>query len=299
MGSYLLSLPERVLRSAATLAAALVQELGSVALPSGVRRTKLYRALVEQTLRFLIEQVGGVEGKFPDETKLAENFIVRRTAGNGLELIGILTFHASPVWVLAALADLSGAGRQLIQEISASLKQEGLLDPNTQFETVDQLLDGLESSSGRLAETVNTPPLDVAGLRQEWAAIRAAAAKIPTPELPDIDGLRRQWTDLQDEAHRQDRSVFELSSLMALSALRRLPANLVWLSKAGSLAIRRAGAFYAGGLLEHYQTTLREIRDKGFWTHWRDEFRPYLRAAAGQFSPQRLSLTERWLKRSH
>ena len=92
-----------------------------------------------------------MEGVYATEEQLAENFLLRRTAGNGIELVGILAFRASPVWVLAALADVSGAGRYLIQEITGSLKDEGLLDRETEFANVDQMLDGLERSAGRLA----------------------------------------------------------------------------------------------------------------------------------------------------
>ncbi len=120
-----------------------MREIGDVAVPAALRRTRLYRSLVDSTLRFLIEQVGQVEGAYPGESTLAENFIVRRAAGNGLELIGILAFRASPVWVMAALADLSGTGRHLIREIAQSLQQQGLLAPDTRFETMDQILDGL------------------------------------------------------------------------------------------------------------------------------------------------------------
>jgi hypothetical protein len=56
---YLLSLPERVARSALGLGAGTARELGQVALPA-VREGRLYQNLVEATLRFLIEQVGGV-----------------------------------------------------------------------------------------------------------------------------------------------------------------------------------------------------------------------------------------------
>jgi len=114
--------------------------------------------MVEVTLRFLIEEVGQVEGIFPTETGLAQNFLLRRTASHGIELLGLLTLHASPVWVLAALADVTGAGRKLIQEISQALKDEGLLDPETNFETMDQMLDGLEKSSAHLAQALNLPP---------------------------------------------------------------------------------------------------------------------------------------------
>ncbi|HYP15307.1 MAG TPA: hypothetical protein VEQ63_15365, partial [Bryobacteraceae bacterium] len=96
-------MPERVLRSTAALTAGIVRELGDVALPGFVRKTRLYQTLVDSSLRFLIEQVGQVEGTYPSSEALAENFLLRRTAGNGLEMIGILAFRASPVWVLAAL----------------------------------------------------------------------------------------------------------------------------------------------------------------------------------------------------
>src|SRR6266705_1566454 len=203
---YLLSLPERVLRSATALAGGLLREIGEVTIPRTIRRSQLYQNLVEATLRFLIEQVGQVGGVYPTEDKLTEDFLLRRTAGNGIELIGILAFRASPVWVLAALADASGAGRYLIREIADCLKEEGLLDRGSDFTTVDEMLGGLEASAGRLASTFNTPPLDVATLRQEWAGLRRDLSRIPPKELPPIDALRDIWTDIKQEARKQDRT---------------------------------------------------------------------------------------------
>jgi hypothetical protein len=293
---YLLSLPERALRSMSALSAGLLRELSEVALPRAVRRTRLYTALVENTLRFLIENVGQVEGAYPPQGKLADNFAMRRFAGNGIELIGLLTFSASPVWVLAALADLSGTGRQLIREIAQSLKDEGLLATGADYETIDQLLDGLEGAAGRLAETANTPPLDVASLRREWSDLRREAAKIPTPHLPPGDALGRCWEELKTTAAVQGRPVFQVSTLMALSAVSRVPENVLWLSRCAKGAARRTGQIFAGVLLDHYSATMQEIRGTGFVAYWVREFRPYLKAAASQFSPRRVTLTERMLR---
>ena len=80
---YLLSLPERVVRSASAIAAGLVREIGDATLPAGVRRTRLYRTMVLRTLRFMIEQIGQVEGTFPPDGKLASDFLMRRAAGDG------------------------------------------------------------------------------------------------------------------------------------------------------------------------------------------------------------------------
>jgi len=294
---YLLSLPERALRSMSALSAGLLRELSEVALPRAVRRTRLYTELVENTLRFLIENVGQVEGAYPPQGQLADNFAMRRFAGNGIELIGLLTFSASPVWVLAALADLSGTGRQLIREIAQSLKEEGLLAAGADYETIDQLLDGLEGATGRLAETANTPPLDLASLRVEWRDLRREAAKIPAPRLPSGDALRRSWEELKTTAAAQGRPVFQVSTLMALSAVSRFPANVLWLSRCAKGAARRTGQIFAGVLLDHYSATMQEIRTTGFLAYWVREFRPYLKAAASQFSPRRVTLTERMLGR--
>ena len=173
--SYLLSVPERLVRSALGLGAGVAREVGEVALPDGVRRSQLYQNMVDATLQFLIEQVGGVEGVYSAEEALPDDFVVRRTAGNAVEVLGVVAFRASPVWILAALADLCGMGRHLIPEIADALKAQGLLDEETHFTSVDQLLDGLERTSSRFAGTINTPPLDVAGLRKEWQALREEA----------------------------------------------------------------------------------------------------------------------------
>ena len=296
--AYLLSLPERAVRSASALAGGLLRETGEATLPEGVRQSRLYTNLVEMTLRFMIEQVGEVEGVYPDEAKLDEQFLVRKTAGGGLEMIGILAFRASPVWILAALADVTGAGRNLLADITQSLKDEGLLNPETEFSTVDEMLDGLEQSAGKAAETINAPPLDVDGLREEWSSLKAELRKLPPKSIPTIDSITGTWNAIAGEARRQNRSTFEMSSLMVLSAVSTLPEKIYWLSRSAKLAGELTGQMFAGPLLEHYGMILAEIREVGFIAYWRRQFRPYLQTAASQFSPERGSLTERLLGRS-
>ena len=294
--SYLLSLPERVLRSASALAGGLLHELGGATLPEGIRKSHLYVSLVELTLRFLIEQVGEVEGVFPSEGELNENFLLRRTAGGGLEMIGILAFRASPVWVLAALADVSGAGRHLLVDITNSLKEEGLIDPGTEAGSVDQILDGLEKSAGIAAEAINSPPLDVSSLRRDWKAFKVELAKLPPRTIPSGKIITGTWDQITREARAQGRSVFEMSSVMALSAVGTLPEKVYWLSRSAKLAGERTGYVLAEPLLSHYRQTLIDIHKMGFTKYWATQFRPYLGAAADQFSPEKGTWTQRLLQ---
>src|SRR5687767_108065 len=103
MKRYLVSLPERIVRSVLGVGAGVVKETGDVVLPASVRKTQLYQNLVDTTLRFVIERVAEVEGVYAKEEALPADFLTRRGVGNAIELLGIVAFRASPVWVLAAL----------------------------------------------------------------------------------------------------------------------------------------------------------------------------------------------------
>jgi hypothetical protein len=294
---YLLSLPERFIRSAVGVGAGVIREVGDLALPAGVRSTQLYRNLVDTTLRYLIEQVGGVEGVYSADDSVEASFIARRTAGNAIEALGIVAFRASPVWVLAALADVCGAGRQMIPEITDALKREGLLEQDAEFHTVDELLDGLERTSSRLASTINAPPLDVAGLRAEWDAIRNEARSLQPARLPTRESVTGVWRQLAEESQRQNRAVFETSSVLALSAVAGVPERVRWLSASTRVGATRAGQVVGAALLDHYRQTLGEIREAGYAAYAARQLRPYVRAAVGQFSPRRATLTERLMEK--
>src|SRR5207247_11355317 len=106
-------------------------------------------------------------------------------------------------------------------------------------------------------------------------------------------GTRR---DLKQEAAAQGRSVTELSSAIAVSAIRKLPDNARWLSRAVRISARHTGQVLGRGLLEHYRSTLAEIRETGYVRYWGREFKPYLAGALRQFSPKQATATERLLE---
>jgi hypothetical protein len=295
--AYLLSLPERVIRTALGFSAGLLREIGEVALPRTVRRGHLYKSLVDTTLRYVIEEVGGAKGVYRTEVPQAQDFLARRGVGHGIELLGIAAFRISPVWVFAALADLSGLGRRLIPEIAEALKEEGLLEKEAQFENVDQLLDSLERTSSRLAQTINAPPIDVPGLRKEWTEIRLQARGLKAVDLPPRIDLSSQWEALKNEASRQGCSIFEISSVMAVAAVRALPDRALWLSSSTRVGAVRTGKLLAAAILADYSRTLHELREVGYINYARQQWSPYLRACVDRFSRRQRSLTERLIER--
>jgi hypothetical protein len=294
---YLLSIPERLVRAVLGIGAGAARAVGEVTLPDGIRRSQLYQNLVDTTLRFLIENVGGAEGVYKTPAELPDHFVARRAAGNAVEVLGIVAFRASPVWVLAALADICGVGRQLIPEIADALKAKGLLEQDAQFGSVDEMLDGLQRTSSRVASAINTPPLDVAGLRSEWEAIRTEARTLQPQRFPTAEAISSLWAELKAESACQHQSIFETSSAMAMSTARAVPDGVRWLSVSAGVGARRAGRLAASALLDHYRQTLREMRQIGYAAYASRQLRPYLSAAANQFSPKQRTLTERLIER--
>ena len=285
------------MRAVLGLSAGAAREVGEMALPDGVRHSQLYQNLVDTTLRFLIEDVGGAEGVYKSSGQLPDDFLARRTAGNAVEVLGIVAFRASPVWVLAALADVCGVGRQLIPEIAGALKAQGLLEQDAQFASVDEMLDGLQRTSSRLATAINTPPLDVAGLRAEWEAIRTEARTLRPASLPTGEAIAGMWNELKAESERQHASIFETSSMMAMSAARAVPDGLRWLSASAGVGAKRTGQLVATALLDHYRQTLSEMRNVGYAAFAARQLRPYLNAAAAQFAPERRTITEKVIEK--
>ena len=200
--------------------------------------------------------------------------------------------------MLAALADATGAGHALIEQIAESLKQEGLLERDSKFETLDQLLNGLEKTSAQLAETLNMPPVTLKGLRREWEKLRDVLPDVPAASLPSMVTLETIWTKLLAASAAEDQSVFSVCSTLAVGTLAELPASVLWLSRAAQTAAKRTGQLLGETLLDHYVLALNEISTDGFLAYWLKQFRPYLRAASLQFAPGHESTTERLLLRS-
>ena len=162
---------------------------------------------------------------------------------------------------------------------------------------MDQLLDGLERTSGRVAQTINTPPLDVPALREEWSAIREEVRSLAPERLPTGESLIALWAELKSESARQEKSIFETSSMLALSAVRGLPQGARWLGASAVTGAARTGQVLAASLLEQYRATLREVREVGYTTYAVRQIGPYVRAAMSIFAPGRSTLTARVLDR--
>src|SRR5688572_10554065 len=290
MAAYALSLPERLSRVMAGSAAGLLKGVSELALPEGVRETKLYQVLLQKNLRYLIQKVGDVKGVYSQDETLPSNYVGRKFVGNFIELTGILTLRASPVWILALVSDLSGGTKVFLKELTDELKREGLLDPATPVNSVDQLLDSLQSFSGQVADRIDMPPLSVTELRETFKYLREQAQTLGLKRAAPHEEVSRIYEGMKDAALKQNRSIYEISSALAMNAMNQLQRS----GRTAVTGARVARAIMDRTILQYYTRGLEELAEEGYYRYLARTSKPYLKAVARHLARKNITWTERY-----
>jgi hypothetical protein len=274
--AFVLSLPERLVRSLVAAVAGVIHESAQFLLPRFVRRSRLYEATAKNLLRISIELVGGVEPAPGAElSPPPKELAMRKGAGNVVELGSIAAFGFSPLWLLAAASDVARGSRVYIEALTDELKAAGVLSADAEFGSVDELLGAFEGGSGTAARLIDIPPLELAELRRSFAELRDHADELPSP-----DELAALYRGLRRAAEAEDRSVLEVSQGIGMAFLLS------------------AGKVSREHLVVPYREDWKPLRDEGFGAYARRVSGPYRAAVEGHFDPARETWTERGIDKA-
>ena len=272
------SLPERLVRSTAAILGGTVHETAQLLLPRLARRSRLYEASAKNLLRILIEGVGDVEPLTPTtpdpNAPAPKQLAIRKGAGNIVELGSIAAFGFSPLWLLAAAADLTHGSRVYLHALTDDLKASGVIRDDVDVSSVDDLLGILEGTSGRTARLIDIPPVELAELRLSLKELADGATDLPSQEQ-----LARLYDGLRRTAAAEDRSLLEISQGIGMA----------FVTSARTISDRHVKV--------PYREDWEPLHDEGFAAYARRVSRPYGEAAASHFDPERRSYTERVLNR--
>jgi len=286
---YSLSLPERALRTTTGVTGGAIRESAALLVPQAFQDSKTYSILVGETLKFLTEEVGGVksDSELTEETAV-DGFVARKTVGNFVEMAGLATLHVSPMMLLAVVSDIAYGSQTYLNEMTAELKREGVIDEDTTIDHASDLLAAVSNASGVAASAFNTPPISVVGLREMITQTKSAVSEIdPTKVFPQVE-MERMWNDMEAIANKEDVSLFAVSSAMALHSLDR-----VALAGRGALSSTRAiGRLFDRHVIDHYRTALTDIENKGYYATLADTSQPYIDAIWTNFSTDKTTITE-------
>lgn len=277
---YLASLPERLTRALAASAGGAIYESTLVLLPGWTRDSQVYQTFVGRILRITVEWAGGVQGVMPPAPVSGGRLAARKVAGNIVEFTSIFTVGWSPLWILAAAADLTGGTQVYLHALTDELKRLGVLPPEQEITSVDGLLDAIGGTTGVLSRAIDIPPLNVEEvqysaqeMREAWQTLREN-----TPGLPSGENLRAIANQMQQTAEREQTSVWVVSSMIGLGAVQ---AGI----KLGQ-----------DNIFDYYRTAFDEIGRSGFSGYASRVGRPYLLMTVSHLDPQYETYIERWLR---
>lgn len=287
---YALSLPERAVRTTVGVAGGALRESAGMLVPQALRDCQTYRSLVQQTLDFLVEDVGNVArgGATPGHAPpRVEDYVARKTVGNFVEMAGLATLHVSPLLVLAIVSDAAYGSKAYLKELADELRREGIIAPESSIDNAGDLLEAVGKTAGVASAAFDTPPLSVDGLRETVQSTLQSAREIDlTDTLPRAE-VERLWTELRELAEQEKVSLLQMGGAVTLRSLDRLGTALQ-----GALStVRVAGTLVDRHVLDHYRRTLTEIHEEGYYATLAKVSGPYIDAVWQNFSTKQPTVT--------
>lgn len=287
---YLLSVPERTVRSLAAVAGGTTSLLTDTLFPDSLRGTTLYKIFVGDAQRFVIDKVAAVRREVADQepTPEVENYVQRKMVGGALETAGLFAMHFSPLWVFAIAGDAAAGTSVFLQRLTAQLKQNGVIPEDAQVTGLADLLDVVHETSRQHATAMDTPPLSREELTQLASDMMSSYQQMFTKATDLLPRMEAIWGQMQRIADRQNVSIDTLSGVLTMDVAQ-------WAKKGigAVLAVGQTGSDLLGeNILDSYVATLDKVSEQGVTTYISEKMTPFLQCAIGHFDPSRRSWTE-------
>ncbi len=289
---FLLSIPERTIRSLAAVGGGTAVLLTETLIPPTLQQSTLYRVTIGDLQQFLIEQVAQMDRSVLTAVptrNLEGNFMPRRMAGSFVDMAGLLWIRFSPLWIFAIASDAATGSKVFLHRLTAQLKENGVLAEETQIDSLDELLDALHTASDKSAQTVNIPPLAADDIKQTADELRQSYGRLfnnTTNLLPRLETL---WSQMETVAEEEGTSPAKVSGLMTL--------DLVEWGKKGVGAVTAVGRTGGDLLDEHilrsYAQTLDNLSAEGLPHYFSRKMAPFAETAVAHFDANRVTWTER------
>lgn len=286
---YVLSLPERALRSGTGLLGGVLRESASLLVPQSFQNSRTYTVMVRQMLDFVVHDIGGVaQGETPSSTAEVDNYVARKAIGNFVDMASLATLHVSPLLLLAAVSDLAYGSQVYLKELSDELKAQGVIDENTAIDHVNDLLTAVSDASAATGKVFNTPPLSADALRETIDETRAAIRGSGASQVPAQAEVDRMWEEMREISEREGVSMLAVSGAATMHSLGKFAT----VSRGALSTIKVAGTLFDRHVLDHYSQALLEIRQRGLYQSLAETSQPYIAAVWENFQTDRSTVTQ-------
>ncbi len=284
---YGVTLPERTARCASAIVGGLVNETAARLIPTAFRSSRSYSVFVQQALDMMIHDVGGVASD-QEPADIEESKLAQKAVGGLLDIAGAATLHLSPMTVLAVFNDLAYGSGFYLRKLSEELKREGIIDDDSSIDHVSDLIDALQQTSGKAADAMDSPPINVDGIKNTITQLRDENGKVePTKLIPQSE-VARLWSEMEDVAAKADVGLWDVSTTMTMYAMNRVSAT----TRGALSTVTVAGNLLDEHIVSHYASALDEFGENGLYATLSGAAAPYLEAVWHNYDGDRETWTE-------
>ena len=287
--NYLLSFPERAIRSAAALVGGTSLLLTETLLPDVVRSTTTYRVLIGDLQKTLITRVAQVQmaGDSP-ETAITDEYLQKKLVGTSLEAVGLLTVRFSPVWALAIIGDAAGGGQVFLSRLVQNLKTNGIIDAQSEPKSLADLLAAVQNAAHASVRAIDTPPLTGAEFTAVTDELAASYGDMGNRSQQMLSRINLIGTRMEEVAVNQGLSYEQVGGIMTVDAVSLTKSSL----GAGLTLSQTSGELFVEQILSSYGRTLDRISQQGPGAYLSESMTPFLEAALNHLDPGRSTWTE-------
>ncbi len=287
---YMVSLPERTVRSLAAMAGGTTSLLTETLFPEVLRGTTLYRIFIGDTQRFMIEKVAQIQKAQADDAQPPADpqYVQKKIVGSALETAGLFAMHFSPLWVFAIAGDAAAGSNAFLKRLSEQLKANGVIGPDVEIAGLPDLLTAIQDASQSSVTAIDTPPLsreEIGRLADNLTATYGQMFARATNLLPRLETI---WAQMELVANREHISLETLGGILTIDV-----AGWARKTVGTAFALGQTGTDLVGEqILDSYGRTLAAISREGVAAYLNDRMKPFLAAARDHFDPTRKSWTE-------
>ena len=219
---YTISLPERAVRSTLGVAGGAAQEAANFLVPRAFQSSKTYEIVVQNSLKFLTDDIGGVKRQSNDAAAGDDGYMARKAVGNFVDLAGLATLHVSPMWFMAIVSDVAYGSKVYLLELAVELKKQGLIDETSTINHVEDVLEAVRTASGQTAALFDTPPLSVDQLKQSLETTRSAIQSADYRAILPEAELKQYWSEMREISAAENVSLLGVSGALTMHAMGKV-----------------------------------------------------------------------------
>jgi hypothetical protein len=287
---YMISLPERTMRSLAALAGGTTSLLSETLFPESLRGTAMYRIFIGDAQQFMIDKVAQVQRESGSEEPAApsDDYLQRKIVGGVLETAGLFAMHMSPLWVFAIAGDAASGSREFLDRLIDQLKRNKVIPLDAKIEGLPDLLAILQETSHKSASSLDTPPLSREEINRLADEMTENYKKMFSQAGNLVPRVEQIWSRMEKLSSRENISMERLQGILTMDVAG-------WGKKGiGTvMAVGQTGTeLFGEKVLESYSKTLDEVSRQGVSAYVGTHLKPFLQTAAGHFSRDKKTWTE-------